>query len=346
MPKSPSPAARPRRTAPPAPASTTPVAGPGSGQPAKPADAAAPGGADALQLLANRADRLLDHLEPLLARLGGWLPAAGSPDWDAAVAWRWRRRKTALGSVGYLQPVRQPATLSFDDLQNVDEQKALVEQNTRQFVAGRPANNVLLTGARGTGKSSLIKACLQAFNGKGLRLIEVDKEDLVDLPDIVEMVDGRPERFIVYCDDLSFEQGEGGYKALKTILDGSVSGQADNVLVYATSNRRHLMPEFMSENLQASHQEDGEIHPGETSEEKISLSERFGLWVAFYPFRQDDYLAVVGHWLGHFGALPRDIERARPDALRWALERGSRSGRVAWQFARDWTGRQQRRGKR
>ncbi len=312
---------------------------------ATPAAAAANRG-DALQQLADRADRLLDHLEPLLAQLGNWLPASSTPDWSAAVAWRWRRRKTALGSVGYLQPVRQPATLSFADLQNVDEQKALVEQNTRQFVAGRPANNVLLTGARGTGKSSLIKACLHAFSGKGLRLIEVDKEDLVDLPDIVDMVSERPERFIVYCDDLSFEHGEGGYKALKTILDGSVSGQADNVLIYATSNRRHLMPEFMSENLQASHQEDGEIHPGETSEEKISLSERFGLWVAFYPFRQDDYLAVVGHWLGHFGASPRDVERARADALRWALERGSRSGRVAWQFARDWTGRQSRRGRR
>ena len=299
-----------------------------------------------LRQLATRADRLLDHLEPLLAQLSGWLPAAGGPDWDGAIAWRWRRRKTALGSVGYLHPVRHPATLSFDDLQNVDEQKELVHQNTRQFVAGRPANNVLLTGARGTGKSSLIKACLNAFHGKGLRLIEVDKEDLVDLPEIVEMVGARPERFIVYCDDLSFEQGEGGYKALKTILDGSVSGQADNVLVYATSNRRHLMPEYMSENLQATYQEDGEIHPGETSEEKISLSERFGLWVAFYPFRQDDYLAVVGHWLGHFGASPAEITKARGDALRWALERGSRSGRVAWQFARDWTGRHLRRGKR
>ena len=353
MPKSPSPAGQRRAAA----RSAAPSAAfqPAASQPAAASSAALPastepGGPSAglveLRQLATRADRLLDHLEPLLAQLSGWLPDARGPDWTGAIAWRWRRRKTALGSVGYLHPVRQPATLSFDDLQNVDEQKALVEQNTRQFVAGRPANNVLLTGARGTGKSSLIKACLNAFHGKGLRLIEVDKEDLVDLPEIVEMVCGRPERFIVYCDDLSFEQGEGGYKALKTILDGSVSGQADNVLVYATSNRRHLMPEYMSENLQATYQEDGEIHPGETSEEKISLSERFGLWVAFYPFRQDDYLTVVGHWLGHFGASPTEITKARADALRWALERGSRSGRVAWQFARDWTGRHLRRGRR
>ena len=244
-------------------------------------------------------------------------------------------------------PVTRPAALRLDDLQNIDEQKRLVEQNTRQFVKKRPANNVLLTGARGTGKSSLIKACLNEFHGAGLRLIEVDKDDLVDLPELVEMVADRPERFIVYCDDLSFEQGEGGYKALKTVLDGSVAGQSDNVLVYATSNRRHLMPEMMSENLEAKYQEDGEIHPGETSEEKISLSERFGLWIAFYPFRQDDYLAVVAHWLEFFGANAKDIERARGDALRWALERGSRSGRVAWQFARDWAGHHvKRRGDR
>ena len=209
-----------------------------------------------------------------------------------------------------LVPVARPAALRLADLQNIDEQKRLVEQNTRQFVKKRPANNVLLTGARGTGKSSLIKACLNEFHETGLRLIEVDKDDLVDLPDLVEMVAGRPERFIVYCDDLSFEQGEGGYKALKTVLDGSVAGQSDNVLVYATSNRRHLMPEMMSENLQAKYQEDGEIHPGETSEEKISLSERFGLWIAFYPFRQDDYLAVVAHWLEFFGATEKDVARA------------------------------------
>jgi uncharacterized protein len=290
-----------------------------------------------LTRLANRLESLLDQIEPLLGRVDQLLPAPVQPDWTA-VAFRWRRRRTPLGSAAMLVPVTQPAAWRLDDLQNIDEQKRLVEQNTRQFVKKRPANNVLLTGARGTGKSSLIKACLNEFHGAGLRLIEVDKDDLVDLPDLVEMVANRPERFIVYCDDLSFEQGEGGYKALKTVLDGSVAGQSDNVLVYATSNRRHLMPEMMSENLEAKYQADGEIHPGETSEEKISLSERFGLWIAFYPFRQDDYLAVVAHWLEYFGATSKDIERARGDALRWALERGSRSGRVAWQFARDWAG--------
>ncbi len=318
----------------------TPAAAPGAGRRdgAGPVDAGNGHASPDLARLVERAEALLGTVQPLLARLDALLPSGGAPDWKASVAFRWRRRATALGSFGQLVAVRHPATLSLTDLQNIEPQKALIEQNTRQFVSRKPANNVLLTGARGTGKSSLIKACLNAFHAKGLRLIEVDKDDLVDLPDIVELVADRPERFIVYCDDLSFEQGEGGYKALKTVLDGSVAGQADNVLVYATSNRRHLMPEFMSENLEAKYQEDGEIHPGETSEEKISLSERFGLWVAFYPFRQDDYLSVVGHWLRHFGAGDADVAKARGDALRWALERGSRSGRVAWQFARDWSG--------
>jgi predicted AAA+ superfamily ATPase len=296
--------------------------------------------------LTNRLETLLDQIEPLLGRVDQLLPAPVQPAWNAAIAFRWRRRRTPLGSTAMLVPVAHPAAWRLDDLQNIDEQKRLVEQNTRQFVTGRPANNVLLTGARGTGKSSLIKACLNEFHEDGLRLIEVDKDDLVDLPELVDLVAGRPERFIVYCDDLSFEQGEGGYKALKTVLDGSVAGQSDNVLIYATSNRRHLMPEMMSENLQAKYQEDGEIHPGETSEEKISLSERFGLWIAFYPFRQDDYLAVVAHWLEFFGATAKDVARARGDALRWALERGSRSGRVAWQFARDWAGQHVRRAER
>ncbi|RPH64004.1 MAG: ATP-binding protein, partial [Burkholderiales bacterium] len=241
-----------------------------------------------------------------------------------------------------LQPVRHVAPIQLSDLKNIDAQKQAIEQNTRQFVAGRPANNVLLTGSRGTGKSSLIKACLNAYADRGLRLIEVDKDDLVDLPDIVELVAGRRERFVVFCDDLSFEEGEAGYKALKVALDGSIAAQSDNLLIYATSNRRHLMPEYMRENLDAKHQEDGEIHPGETVEEKISLSERFGLWVSFYPFRQDDYLAIVAHWLSSFGCGEREIAAARPEALRFALERGSRSGRVAWQFAKDWAGRRTR----
>lgn len=288
--------------------------------------------------LLQRLGQVLDTIEPLALRLNQ-LMLPRETDWEA-VAFRWRRREGALGSVGELQAVHHPALPCLDDLQNIDRQKAVIEANTRQFVRGKPANNVLLTGARGTGKSSLIRACLNRFRDEGLRLIEVDKAQLVDLPDLIERVQDRPERFIVYCDDLSFEQGEGAYKALKTVLDGTVAGQADNVLIYATSNRRHLMPEMLSENLQATHQEDGEIHPGETSEEKISLSERFGLRVSFHPFRQDDFLAVVGHWLRHFGADDAQVEEARADALRWALERGSRSGRVAWQFARDWAGRQ------
>ena len=266
------------------------------------------------------------------------MPAAVQPNWTASIAFRWRRRVTAFGRQGWLQPVGQVARIRLKDLRNVDEQKADIERNTRQFVEGLPANNVLLTGSRGTGKSSLIKACLNAFADRGLRLIEVDKDDLVDLPDIVDLVSGRPERFIVFCDDLSFDEGEAGYKALKTALDGSVSAQSDNVLIYATSNRRHLMPEYMHENLEYKHQPDGEIHPGETSEEKISLSERFGLWISFYPFRQDDYLAIVSHWLAHFGVPADAVESARGDALRFALGRGSRSGRVAFQFARDWAG--------
>ena len=284
-------------------------------------------------------ERLVVRAEAMLGQLEQLLPSTRTPDWDGARAFRWRRRHTGLGVQGWLQPVRTLSPIRLADLKNVDDQKKAIDRNTRQFVAGLPANNVLLTGSRGTGKSSLIKALLNAHAGKGLRLIEVDKDDLVDLPDIVDLVAGRPERFIVFCDDLSFEEGEAGYKALKVALDGSVAAQSDNVLIYATSNRRHLMPEYMDENLEAKHQPDGEIHPGERVEEKVSLSERFGLWVSFYPFRQDDYLAIVAHWLGTFGCDAAEIEAARGDALRFALERGSRSGRVAWQFAKDWAGR-------
>jgi predicted AAA+ superfamily ATPase len=292
-----------------------------------------------LNQLIQRAERMLERLETLM-------PAVAPPDWSASVAFRWRRRATGLGVQSWLQPVRQLSSIRLADLHHIDEQKDLIERNTRQFVRGRPANNVLLTGSRGTGKSSLIKACLNEHSARGLRLIEVDKDDLVDLPDIVELVAGRRERFIVFCDDLSFEEGEAGYKALKVALDGSVAAQSENLLIYATSNRRHLMPEYMAENLDAKHQEDGEIHPGERVEEKVSLSERFGLWVAFYPFRQDDYLGIVAHWLASFGCAPAEIDRARAEALRFALERGSRSGRVAWQFARDWAGRHAGRGRK
>lgn len=286
-------------------------------------------------------DQFLSRAESLLNRLEALLPqSAGAPDWDASVAYRWRKSGGKDGR-GRLQPVHHPSAIQLSDLHNIAPQKHQIDQNTRQFVEGRPANNVLLTGARGTGKSSLIKACLNEYAAKGLRLIEVDKEDLADLPDIVDLVAGRPERFIVFCDDLSFEEGEGGYKALKVALDGSVAAQSDNVLIYATSNRRHLMPERMSDNASYVHTDDGDLHPGETVEEKISLSERFGLWVSFYPFKQDDYLDIVAHWLKHFGCTAQQIEEAQPDALRWALQRGSRSGRVAWQFAKDFAGKMQ-----
>ncbi len=282
-------------------------------------------------------DQFLTRAEALLARLETILPpSVPVPDWHAATAFRWRKRGAGTG---YLQPVSHIADIALDDLHNIEPQKRQIEQNTRQFVEGKPANNVLLTGARGTGKSSLIKACLNQYAAQGLRLIEVDKSDLGDLADIVDLVAGRPERFIIFCDDLSFEEGEGGYKALKVALDGSISAQSDNVLIYATSNRRHLMPERMSDNAGYVHTEDGDLHPGETVEEKISLSERFGLWVTFYPFRQDDYLEIVGHWLRHFGCNDSQIAVAHDDALRWALQRGSRSGRVAWQFAKDHAGK-------
>ncbi|WP_186094750.1 ATP-binding protein [Burkholderia gladioli] len=286
----------------------------------------------------DKLEQFLDRAEALLGRFEALLPPAPADvDWNAATAFRWRKRQGR----GYLQAVPAISQIALDDLHNIDRQKGLIEQNTRQFVTRRPANNVLLTGARGTGKSSLIKACLNAFAADGLRLIEVDKDDLHDLGDIVDLISARPERFIVFCDDLSFEDGESGYKALKVTLDGSISAQSDNVLIYATSNRRHLLPEYMSDNESYKHLPDGEIHPGEVVEEKISLSERFGLWVSFYPFKQDDYLAIVGHWLRHFGCDEAQVEAARGDALVWALERGSRSGRVAWQFARDRSGRQE-----
>jgi predicted AAA+ superfamily ATPase len=283
---------------------------------------------DALKLLAGRLEALSRQLERLLP------PARPQPDWKSGRAFRWR--KQGVGARGYLENIRHPHAIRFSDLKDVDEQKRRLRENTAQFVAGRHANNVLLTGARGTGKSSLVKASLAEFAPRGLRLIEVDKRDLVDLPDIVDLVAERPERFIVFCDDLSFEASDAGYKSLKVALDGSIAGSADNVLIYATSNRRHLMPEFMDENLEARHV-GGEIHPGETTEEKISLSERFGLWLSFYPFDQEQYLDIADHWVDALGG--KATEASRKAALLWALERGFRSGRVAWQFARDWVGR-------
>ncbi len=285
--------------------------------------------ADFNRLLA-RAEGVLDRLEAMLP------PAPPPPDWHAT-AYRWRKR----GGRGHLQPVAHPHTIRLDDLVAIDEQKHAIDQNTRQFVAGLPANNVLLTGSRGTGKSSLVKAMLGKYAGKGLRLIEVDKSDLVDLPDIAEITAGRRERFIVFCDDLTFDTGEPGYKALKVMLDGTVAAAGANMLIYATSNRRHLLPEYMSENLETKHVGE-EVHPGESVEEKISLSERFGLWISFYPFSQDDYLAAVAGWLDAFGVKPvksaREVASRERQALQYALQRGSRSGRVAWQFARSYAG--------
>jgi predicted AAA+ superfamily ATPase len=276
------------------------------------------------------------ELDQILARLGELLPPpAPSTDWAASVAYRWRSSQRR-GSPGYLQPVRQVHRIRLADLRGIDKQIERVEQNTHQFLNGQPANNVLLTGARGTGKSSIVKGLLNKYAKQGLRLIEVEKNDLIDLPQIVDQVALRKERFIVFCDDLSFHGAEDGYIALKVALDGSISTTSENMLIYATSNRRHLMPEYMNENLETKYVGD-EIHPGETVEEKISLSERFGLWVTFYPFDQDEYLDIVCQWLKSLGA--RWSDTAREEALQWSLQRGSRSGRVAYQFARDWAGR-------
>ncbi len=288
-------------------------------------------------LTASEVAALIDRVEGILERVERMLPPAPPPpDWSA-IAFRWRKR----AGRGYLQAVPHPHAIRVDDLVAVDAQKRAIDANTRQFVAGLPANNVLLTGSRGTGKSSLVKAMLVKYASKGLRLIEVDKADLVDLPDIADEVVARRERFIVFCDDLTFDAGERGYKALKVMLDGTIAAASANILIYATSNRRHLLPEYFSENLETKHL-GAEVHPGESVEEKISLSERFGLWISFYPFSQDDYLAAVASWLDAFGMAPpksgRDAEARLREALQFALQRGSRSGRVAWQFAKSYAG--------
>jgi len=283
-----------------------------------------------LERLLNRAEQLMQRIETLLPQ-----PLA-QPNWSASIAFRYRKRSSGHGVI---EPIRQVAAMQLEQLKEIGPQKEKIQRNTEQFVNGQPANNVLLTGARGTGKSSLIRACLHHYAPQGLRLIEVDKADMVDLPDLVEAVSERPEKFIVFCDDLSFDEGDAGYKALKSILDGSLSATTANVLIYVTSNRRHLLPEYMKDNLSYTHTEDGEVHPGEVIEEKISLSERFGLWVSFYPFSQNEYLTIVAQWLSSFGVDATAIEAAKPESLVWALERGSRSGRVAYQFARDYAGR-------
>ena len=278
-------------------------------------------------------ESLIQKAESLIARLEAVLPPVATDiDWNA-LAWRWQVKQGR----GCLRAVDHPHHIVLDAICNVDEQKSEIVRNTAQFVNGFPANNVLLTGARGTGKSTLVKALLSEFSKDGLRLVEVEKEDLVDLPEIVEILRNRPECFIVFCDDLSFEATEPGYKSLKVVLDGSISSTSDNVVVYATSNRRHLMPEFMAENLQTQYVGE-EIRPGDTTEEKVSLSERFGLWLSFYAFDQDEYLKVAQYWLMHFG-IPEMTAEIRQAALLFSLTRGARSGRVAYQFARDYVGR-------
>jgi hypothetical protein len=284
---------------------------------------------------AGGTEALLARVDELLSRVEALLPRPQpTVTWDAACAWRWRRERGG----GRLQPVAHPHQIRLEDLQGIERQKEALERNTRQFVAGLPANHALLWGARGTGKSSLVKALLNAYATRDLRLIEVDRQELVDLPEIIALAHGRPERLLLFCDDLGFAADDPSHRALKAVLDGSVVAVPDNVLLYATSNRRHLMPELMDENLQARNVE-GEIHFADAIEEKVSLSERFGLWLSFYPFDQDTYLAIVGGWLARLGASAPDPQELRREALRWALTRGSRSGRAAYQFARDWVGR-------
>jgi predicted AAA+ superfamily ATPase len=290
--------------------------------------------------MTQTSESLLERAETILQRLEQILPPVPkAPDWKSAIAFRWR----GLDRPERLRPINHPKTLSLSDIRCIDRQKTIISRNTRQFLLGLPANNVLLWGSRGTGKSSLIKALLNEYAGEGLRLIEVDRHHLVELPDILELLENRPEKFILYCDDLSFEADDASYKRMKAALEGSLSGLAGNVLVYATSNRRHLLPEYQGENQEAKYYAGDdlqcEIHQGDTVEEKISLSERFGLWLSFHPFTQDEYLEIVRYWLEKLEVLPQDWEPVRLLALRFALERGSRSGRVAWQFARDWAGK-------
>ncbi len=292
--------------------------------------------------LSNSLDSgLIQAIDRLTTTLDSFLPddqrqaQTTLPD---ALAYRWQYSR-GMFAKGALVPVLSPQLIPFSNLRNINRQIKQLYDNTRQFVNGYPANNVLMTGARGTGKSSLVRACLEAFHGEGLRLIEVEKEHLNDLPDILNLIRNNKEKYLIFCDDLSFQEGENSYKGLKTVLDGSIVGSLDNVLVYATSNRRHLITERMSDNLEHRQSDQGEIHPGDAVEEKISLSDRFGLQLTFYSFNQDQYLDAVSHWLNSFGIKLSDNESLRNEAIQWATGRGTRSGRIAWQFARDYAGR-------
>ena len=285
----------------------------------------------------SETDEFFKRASALVTRLEKIFPASDEPPkMNRALANRWRRR----GERVELQEVKQLSQVRLDDLQCLDRQKQAIQRNTLQFINGLPANNVLLWGPRGTGKSSLIKAVLNEYADQGLRLIEVERRDLADLPDIAELLREEKDRFIIYCDDLSFESNDSSYKALKVILDGSINNTPDNILIYATSNRRHLMPEYMSDNRN-SEMVEGELHLSEAIEEKISLSERFGVWLSFHPFNQDQYLHIVDHWIERMEVTVEDREKLHKAALKWALEHGSRSGRVAWQFSRDWVGQKQ-----
>ncbi len=278
------------------------------------------------------AESFFRRAESLIDRLEQYLPAPAPAGLGEGIAWQWRK----TNNVGRLQEITRFNQITLDDLHHIDHQKQELVRNTQQFLRGLPANNALLWGPRGTGKSSLVKALLNEYAKDDLKLIEVERRDLIDLPDIVEHLDGNDGRFIIFCDDLSFDENDSSYRALKVVLDGSVLSTPDNLIIYATSNRRHLVPERLRDNLDA-RPIDGEIHQGEAVEEKISLSERFGLWLSFHPFNQAAYLEIVDHWLADLG-VPRD-DSAHHAALQWAMLHGSRSGRAAYQFAKDWAGR-------